>query len=269
MPYFRETLAEETSRLSKLCKSWQEIANSSEIPEDAQGDIRTAIGLTELLMDQRFTQFSGLVDDCEFHRGEKETTSEDLQGFWDMVYVEVEKVNKTFSDLEELKANDWVAKPELKVPAIHKKKPLVTKPPSQHSNATSNAKAYILAARKRLAEAKALKANSLVHDGLSKAIEEIKENISTEKSDQSPKSLKLKYTSVQSKKNSPVKMQNGSSSPKLLQKSRVKSGGNKEKSSEVVKRQPAVNKVAKDFIPLQCVTRAAAKRALMSRNQSI
>ena len=42
-----------------------------------------------LLMDQRFKQFSGLVDNCEFSTGEKETTCTDLQGFWDMVYFQV------------------------------------------------------------------------------------------------------------------------------------------------------------------------------------
>ena len=42
-------------------------------------------------MDQRFKQFSGLVDNCEFSTGEKETTCTDLQGFWDMVYFQVRK----------------------------------------------------------------------------------------------------------------------------------------------------------------------------------
>lgn len=40
-------------------------------------------------MKERFGQFSGLVDDCDFGRGEKITTCTDLQGFWDMVYFQV------------------------------------------------------------------------------------------------------------------------------------------------------------------------------------
>ena len=51
--------------------------------------MRTAVGQARLLMKERFKQFSGLVDDCEFGRGEKITTCTDLQGFWDMVYFQV------------------------------------------------------------------------------------------------------------------------------------------------------------------------------------
>lgn len=50
--------------------------------------MRTAVGQARLLMKERFKQFSGLVDDCEFARGEKTTTCTDLQGFWDMVYYQ-------------------------------------------------------------------------------------------------------------------------------------------------------------------------------------
>lgn len=50
--------------------------------------MRTAVGQARLLMKERFKQFTGLVDDCEFARGEKITTCTDLQGFWDMVYYQ-------------------------------------------------------------------------------------------------------------------------------------------------------------------------------------
>lgn len=51
--------------------------------------MRTAVGQARLLMKERFKQFGGLVDDCEFARGDKITTCTDLQGFWDMVYYQV------------------------------------------------------------------------------------------------------------------------------------------------------------------------------------
>jgi len=40
-------------------------------------------------MSERFKQFIGLVDNCEFKTGEKEVTCTDLEGFWDMVYFQV------------------------------------------------------------------------------------------------------------------------------------------------------------------------------------
>lgn len=55
-----------------------------------QGQIRTVIGQAQLIISQRFKQFSGLVDNCEFKLGEKETTCTDLQGFWDMIYFQVQ-----------------------------------------------------------------------------------------------------------------------------------------------------------------------------------
>jgi len=53
------------------------------------GCIRTTIGQAELLMAERFKQFAGLVEKCEYGTGEKEITTGDLQGFWDMVYFQV------------------------------------------------------------------------------------------------------------------------------------------------------------------------------------
>jgi hypothetical protein len=36
------------------------------------------------------------------------TTSEDLAGFWDMVMLQVEHVNRLFEEIRTLRAADWV-----------------------------------------------------------------------------------------------------------------------------------------------------------------
>ncbi|KAK8750199.1 hypothetical protein OTU49_015300, partial [Cherax quadricarinatus] len=64
-------------------------------------------GQAELLMKERFSQFAGLIDDCEFKRGEKEVTCLDLQGFWDIIYFQVEDVIRRFVNLEKVKSNGW------------------------------------------------------------------------------------------------------------------------------------------------------------------
>lgn len=48
---------------------------------ETQGKIRSAIGLARLGMESkgRFNQFEKLIDDCEFKRGVKVTTCQDLQ----------------------------------------------------------------------------------------------------------------------------------------------------------------------------------------------
>ena len=54
-----------------------------------QGKIRCVVGQARLVMAERFVQFSGLVDNCQFKQGEKETTCSDLRGFWEMIYFQV------------------------------------------------------------------------------------------------------------------------------------------------------------------------------------
>ncbi|EPY84012.1 hypothetical protein CB1_000513016 [Camelus ferus] len=69
--------------------------------------IRTAVGQTRLLMKERFKQFEGLVDNCEYKQGEKETTCTDLDGFWDMVSFQIEDVNQKFNNLTKLEESGW------------------------------------------------------------------------------------------------------------------------------------------------------------------
>jgi hypothetical protein len=113
--YFRNLLEEEKERLSLLCNSWEEkLVNLGEsIPEDIQGSIRSVAGQGRLVMKERFSQFSGLVDNCEFSLGEKETTTTDLMGFWEMIYYQVRDVDSKFSQLSLTEANQWTAVEEI------------------------------------------------------------------------------------------------------------------------------------------------------------
>jgi disks large-associated protein 5 len=90
-----------------------------------QGDIRSAIGLAKLLIDERFVQFIELVDQSEFKTGDKPVRCSDLQGFWDMVDFQVIDVKKKFSGLEKLKENNYIEEVVVIKP-IKKAKPTVT-----------------------------------------------------------------------------------------------------------------------------------------------
>ncbi|NXE14505.1 DLGP5 protein, partial [Lophotis ruficrista] len=158
VPYFRNTLRSETEKLMSQCLQWDGKLEL-DIPEDAKDLIRTTIGQTRLLIAERFKQFEGLVDNCEFKRGEKETTCTDLDGFWDMVSFQIEDVNKKFDNLKKLQDNDWQP---LDVPrkAVVKKKTVpngVAKPNLGAAGRT--------AARSRLAAIKAAMRNKMNHDG--------------------------------------------------------------------------------------------------------
>lgn len=106
VPYFRKILQSETDRLTSHCLNWEKKLEL-DIPDDAKDLIRTAVGQTRLLIMERFRQFEGLVDNCEYKRGEKETTCTDLDGFWDMVSFQVDDVTQKFNNLIKLEESGW------------------------------------------------------------------------------------------------------------------------------------------------------------------
>ncbi|XP_075609362.1 disks large-associated protein 5 [Balearica regulorum gibbericeps] len=157
VPYFRNILRSETERLMSQCLQWDG-KFELDIPEDAKDLIRMTLGQTRLLIAERFKQFEGLVDNCEFKRGEKETMCTDLDGFWDMVNFQIEDVNKKFDNLKKLQENDWQP---LDVPskAIVKKKAI----PNGVSKPNLGAAGRI-AARNRLAAIKAAMRDKMKND---------------------------------------------------------------------------------------------------------
>uniref|UniRef100_A0A8D2AWM2 DLG associated protein 5 n=1 Tax=Sciurus vulgaris TaxID=55149 RepID=A0A8D2AWM2_SCIVU len=106
VPYFRNILRSETEKLTSYCLEWDRKLEL-DIPDDAKDLIRTAVGQTRLLMKERFKQFEGLVNDCEYKRGELETTCADLDGFWDMVNFQIEDINRKFNNLTKLEKSGW------------------------------------------------------------------------------------------------------------------------------------------------------------------
>ncbi|XP_072842957.2 disks large-associated protein 5 isoform X1 [Pogona vitticeps] len=161
VPYFRKILQSETQRLASHCEQWDGTAET-DIPEDAKDLVRTTIGQTRLLIAERFKQFEGLVDNCEFKRGEKETTCTDLDGFWDMVNFQIEDVNKKFENLKTLQVNGWQA-----VEDVQSKKPSKKKGPPPFPRATKArcGSAERRAARKRLAAIKAAVKSKMKPEG--------------------------------------------------------------------------------------------------------
>ncbi|XP_068210003.1 disks large-associated protein 5-like [Palaemon carinicauda] len=157
--HFRSLLKNEKDSLEDHCCQWREICKFPDFPPGMEGDVLVAIGQAELLMRERFAQFSGLIDDCELKRGEKLTTCQDLQGFWDIIYFQIEDVKKKFLGLSDLKNNNWkVVKPitfqenKKKVPVV-KPQGMPIKPKVLNTKASSGMRAHILAARQRLKDA--------------------------------------------------------------------------------------------------------------------
>nr|XP_012135466.1 PREDICTED: disks large-associated protein 5-like [Megachile rotundata] len=106
--HFQLLLNKEIDRLSQLCKKWSDIKNDATTTEDGQYEINQAIGQTNLLMNKKFQRFSKLITDCESGKGEMLVTCKDLQGFWDMMYMEINNCDTRFEKLEKLRSRNWV-----------------------------------------------------------------------------------------------------------------------------------------------------------------
>ncbi|KAL0122817.1 hypothetical protein PUN28_007476 [Cardiocondyla obscurior] len=146
--YFKFLLNKETDRLKELCNKWQEIASTKDIPEDAIYEIQQAVGQTNLLINKKFQRFRSLVQDCETGKGEMLVTCRDLQGFWDMTYMEVKDCDMRFEKLQQSQSRGWhedeyavtEIKPVIKKRMSNKKQNVSSKP--------STLRSLILAARK-------------------------------------------------------------------------------------------------------------------------
>lgn len=86
----------------------------SEMSEEVRGKVLAATGKARLLISQKIQQFQGLCHkNIAGSEGEEfPTTSEDLAGFWDMVYIQVEDIRQLFKEIKALKANGWKEIPD-------------------------------------------------------------------------------------------------------------------------------------------------------------
>ncbi|KAI8037571.1 guanylate kinase-associated protein mars [Drosophila gunungcola] len=121
--YFRLQLKNEVERLQALCVEWEAYSKENEARLQETGGIdmiNVTIGQTRLLTTKKMMQFSGLIDRCEqgatgknrrSNDGSEETKpvqAEDLEGWWDMLRLQSENVDKRFDNLKRWKANDWL-----------------------------------------------------------------------------------------------------------------------------------------------------------------
>ncbi|XP_044746759.1 uncharacterized protein LOC123308239 [Coccinella septempunctata] len=108
--HFIKVLEKEASRLLQMAEECEaELEKNDNLSEDAIGYIRSASGKAKLLVSQKMQQFKGLcTNNITQIEGEAfPTTNEDLQGFWDMVMLQVNQVDALFEDIAKLKQNDW------------------------------------------------------------------------------------------------------------------------------------------------------------------
>ncbi|XP_067935601.1 disks large-associated protein 5-like isoform X1 [Watersipora subatra] len=106
--YFKDIVVENTEKLEKMACYWDAVNDSLiDVDESVHGEIRTISCQARLIIAERFTQFTGLIANCENKTGIKPVLEEDLDGFWDMIYFQVEDVLRKFEKLECLRSAGW------------------------------------------------------------------------------------------------------------------------------------------------------------------
>jgi hypothetical protein len=108
--YFRNQTIEQTHELSSCCERWNTAVQCGGVPEDAVGDINAVVGQAQLLMRKRFTQFGGLCDMNEANgclQPGQTARDADLDGFWDVIMMQVDDIKRSFEALEGRAALQW------------------------------------------------------------------------------------------------------------------------------------------------------------------
>uniref|UniRef100_A0A0K2V3J5 Uncharacterized protein n=1 Tax=Lepeophtheirus salmonis TaxID=72036 RepID=A0A0K2V3J5_LEPSM len=170
--YFIKLIENEVFKFEEqICDFEEDLCNNEALMnEDVQECILAAIGKAKLLMGQKLAQFRGLCDrniNSTIESDPFVPTSDDLAGFWDMVFIQVEHIHFLFAELVEIRKNGW-KKPEVDVklpttngrnsfnsktkdsrPLKKKKNPASQKPKSEAAKARDEARRKMLEERKK------------------------------------------------------------------------------------------------------------------------
>ncbi|KAK7093010.1 disks large-associated protein 4-like isoform X2 [Littorina saxatilis] len=112
--YFLSFASSEEERLCQQAKRAEGLMRSQDLTEEVNGIIRAAIGKSNLLIGQKVKQFREL---CSQHMhpepDDRVPLYEDLQGFWDMIKLQIDNVDENFAEIDAMSQNGWKEVPRL------------------------------------------------------------------------------------------------------------------------------------------------------------
>lgn len=99
--------------------------------EESKGELRSVAGKAKLLKSEKFNQFRGL---CHKNISGSDldgypTTSQDLEGFWDMISIQFDDIITKYEIAKTMKDNDW--KFPSQTPSMKSTKPLMKDGPKR------------------------------------------------------------------------------------------------------------------------------------------
>ncbi|XP_064108094.1 uncharacterized protein LOC135216640 [Macrobrachium nipponense] len=130
--HFLQLVDKEVSALQDLINNAESDLETftPQMSEEVQGKILAATGKARLLISQKIEQFRGLCQqNIDGPKGEEPAIiAEDLAGFWDMVFIQVDNVHELFKEIRDLKTNGWKQEQNTKTTNIVTKNPPKRKP---------------------------------------------------------------------------------------------------------------------------------------------
>lgn len=150
--YFYFQLSDETDKLKEMINYWDKYKqeNADRMDSVYVDQIDVAIGQTRLLIRKKFKQFSDLIEQCEEGTSQPPVLPKDLEGFWNMVFMQIDNCKGRFNKLNTLKENDWVEVDLLPVKVVKQTKN--RKPTKKGVSASSGIQKMIEEARLKMKE---------------------------------------------------------------------------------------------------------------------
>ncbi|XP_050535248.1 guanylate kinase-associated protein mars isoform X2 [Daktulosphaira vitifoliae] len=106
---YRKKLDDKTVELQQKVKYWTEFSSeNNNIPDSFKDEIDVVCGQTKLLTTDKFMQMRSLIEEFDNKSGSMPIKTADLDGFWDMLLLQVEKLEKQFKQLITMKENNWI-----------------------------------------------------------------------------------------------------------------------------------------------------------------
>ncbi|XP_017781799.1 PREDICTED: guanylate kinase-associated protein mars [Nicrophorus vespilloides] len=105
--YFYNLKAEQIVRLQGLIEEWTKYSEHEDLPEGAEDIINATIGQTNLLLNKKMERFQQLIDNCENQNTDPLVNATDLHGYWDVVTIQVDSIDKRYENLVRMRDNGW------------------------------------------------------------------------------------------------------------------------------------------------------------------
>jgi Guanylate-kinase-associated protein (GKAP) protein len=120
--HYYTMLDDVTTHLRGVAQIWLDMKEQkgADLPDLANEMIDSATGQTNLLITKKFMQFRKLVGLYDRNAGEKKIYSDDLDGFWSMMYMQVDDLYEKFAELQTMADKGWHEEGAVKKPVAKK-----------------------------------------------------------------------------------------------------------------------------------------------------